>query len=177
MNKDNFISRDISKKIKLNKNFDLVISLEVAEHLPTESADIFVDTLTNHGSIIYFSAAIPLQGGTNHLNEQWQSYWANKFKERNYSALDLIRPLVWTNKMVQACYAQNGIVYVREDKLDSLKSVLKNYSIPSELEQLSIVHPGIYEDLIDPMKQTVRNEFKYFLKVLSLRIKGRMKVK
>ena len=128
LKKDIFVSHDISKNIALNKKFDLVISLEVAEHLPAESSDILVDTLTKLGSVIYFSAAIPFQGGTNHLNEQWQSYWANKFKVRNFLAIDLIRPMVWTNNNVQACYAQNGIIYIREDKLSSFKSRLKKAS-------------------------------------------------
>ena len=57
--------------------FDLVVSLEVAEHLPKECADIFVDSLVRLGPIILFSAAIPQAGGTCHINEQWPEYWRN----------------------------------------------------------------------------------------------------
>lgn len=41
--------------------FDLAISLEVAEHLPETSADVFVESLTAAAPIIVFSAAIPMQ--------------------------------------------------------------------------------------------------------------------
>src|SRR5262245_46446109 len=61
---DCFQSADLSKPLNLGKAFDLVISLEVAEHIDAESADRFIDNLVSCGSIIFFSAAIPLQGGT-----------------------------------------------------------------------------------------------------------------
>lgn len=43
-------------------SFDLVISLEVAEHLPSASADRFVRFLTSLGPAIAFSAATVGQG-------------------------------------------------------------------------------------------------------------------
>jgi 2-polyprenyl-3-methyl-5-hydroxy-6-metoxy-1,4-benzoquinol methylase len=61
--------------LDLEKEFDLVVSLEVAEHLPASAADQFVNTLVKHGKKILFSAAIPGQGGQDHLNEQWPDYW------------------------------------------------------------------------------------------------------
>jgi 2-polyprenyl-3-methyl-5-hydroxy-6-metoxy-1,4-benzoquinol methylase len=65
-----FISRDLAESFSLNRKFDLVQSLEVAEHLDASSADIFVDNLVRHGSLILFSAAIPGQGGEHQVNEQ-----------------------------------------------------------------------------------------------------------
>ena len=59
----------------MNRKFDLVLSLEVAEHLPSECAEAFVESLVNLGPVILFSAAIPYQGGENHVNEQWPEYW------------------------------------------------------------------------------------------------------
>ena len=35
-----------------------------------------LDIRTRHGSVVVFSAAIPYQGGTAHLNEQWPEYSA-----------------------------------------------------------------------------------------------------
>lgn len=57
-----FIALDLTQPIKLNREFDLVVSLEVAEHLPIECAETFVETLTSLGAVILFSAAIPFQG-------------------------------------------------------------------------------------------------------------------
>lgn len=175
--KEKFLAKDLRSALELDRQFDLVISLEVAEHLPKESADVFIDSLTNHGAVIYFSAAIPFQGGTNHINEQWQSYWANKFKIRNFIPVDLIRPKIWTNIEVQTCYAQNGILYIRKDMLHKLDPELISWTKNLNMDQLSIVHPNTLEYLVNPFNQTVRNQFKYFLKVLAIRIKNRLTTK
>ena len=100
---------DLSKPVKCgNKRYDLAISFEVAEHVDEQFADIFIDNMVNVSDVIVFSAAIPYQGGTHHVNCQWQSYWVEKFKERGYEAVDYIRPAVWNHK-VAYYYAQNMI--------------------------------------------------------------------
>ena len=70
-----FHAADLAAPIDLGRQFDLVQSLEVAEHLPAAKAEQFVETLTAHGSRILFSAAVPGQGGENHINEQLPDYW------------------------------------------------------------------------------------------------------
>lgn len=67
---NSFLSANLEKPLKIDKKFDLVVSLEVAEHLPEKSAKTFIETLTNLGQLILFSAAIPFQGGTHHVNER-----------------------------------------------------------------------------------------------------------
>ena len=66
----NFRAADLCRPLELGRRFDLVQSLEVAEHLPAAAADTLVSTLTRHGDIVLFSAARPGQGGESHLNEQ-----------------------------------------------------------------------------------------------------------
>jgi len=51
--------------------------------------------LIKAGNVILFSAAIPNQGGQNHINEQWLTYWEEKFSKYNYIIHDIIRPLFW----------------------------------------------------------------------------------
>jgi cyclopropane fatty-acyl-phospholipid synthase-like methyltransferase len=63
---------------------DLVISFEVAEHLPASLADRFVDLLTSAGNVIVLSAATPGQGGTDHQNEQPHEYWIEKMAARGF---------------------------------------------------------------------------------------------
>ena len=87
---DNFKEVDLEKEIKLKEKFDLAISLEVAEHLHKESADIFIENLTNASDIIVFSAAVPMQGGQNHINEQPLTYWVNLFDKYNYKFYDIL---------------------------------------------------------------------------------------
>ena len=60
----------------------LVICTEVAEHLEHEHADHLVDLLVAHMCPIIFTAAIPGQGGHDHVNEQPKEYWIDKFMDR-----------------------------------------------------------------------------------------------
>jgi hypothetical protein len=63
---------------------DLVLSLEVAEHVEQEFADTYVDTLCALGNSIAITAATPGQGGTAHINEQPHEYWEEKFVRRGF---------------------------------------------------------------------------------------------
>ena len=63
--------------------FDVVMSLETAEHLPPWGSRAFVETLAR-GRMIVFSAAHPGQAGTLHMNERPAEYWRDRFVERGY---------------------------------------------------------------------------------------------
>ena len=58
---------------------DLVVSFEVAEHLPASIADDYVRLMSQMADHVVISAAPPGQGGTDHVNEQPKSYWVEKF--------------------------------------------------------------------------------------------------
>jgi len=49
---------DLEHPFDLNRRFDIVISLEVAEHLSGAAAENFIESLVRHGDIVLFSAAI-----------------------------------------------------------------------------------------------------------------------
>ena len=119
--RDLFLSRDLNRPIDATRRFDLVVSLEVAEHLEAESAKGFVEALTRMGDVVLFSAAVPGQGGTHHVNEQWPEYWAELFTSESFLAVDLIRDQIWCDERVAWWYAQNTLLFVRKDKLDTLK--------------------------------------------------------
>ena len=86
-----FRSHDLTTPLQIGRRFDLAVSLEVAEHLPPETADSFVDMLTGLAPVVLFSAAIPGQRGENHVNEQWPDFWAALFSMRHYAAIDCLR--------------------------------------------------------------------------------------
>ena len=79
---------DLEQPFDLGRTFDLVISLEVAEHLSARAAQGFVASLARHGDFVLFSAAIPQQGGINHVNEQWPAYWAAQFRAHGFDCHD-----------------------------------------------------------------------------------------
>ena len=70
--REQFLTRDLAQPLKLSRQFDLALSLEVAEHLPAECAAIFVASLVSLAPVVLFSAAVPYQGGTHHINEQYR---------------------------------------------------------------------------------------------------------
>jgi SAM-dependent methyltransferase len=137
---DKFQAMDLSSRLELDGRFDLVQSLEVAEHLPEAGALHFVEFLCSLGDVVLFSAAIPFQGGTNHINEQWPEYWAALFAQQGFVTLDVIRDRVWTDEKVAYYYAQNGLLFVRAERVGQL--TLKPSTVtPSTGAPLSRVHP------------------------------------
>ncbi|MDQ4081704.1 MAG: class I SAM-dependent methyltransferase [Actinomycetota bacterium] len=150
---DRFHVHDLSEPLQLERTFDLVASLEVAEHLPPDSASTFVDSLTRLGPVVLFSAAIPYQVGTGHLNLQWPDYWAWLFSERGYEVRDVIRPRVWANENVDPWYAQNILLFAREDYLRELWALMRERR--PELRELRIVHPTIFEWTVQDAQRQV----------------------
>jgi hypothetical protein len=95
--------------------FDVVISTEVAEHLPERVADAFVDALASQGDVIVFTAATPGQGGLDHVNEQPHSYWIAKFATRGLAfdeATSLRWRAAWRNRTA-TWYADNLMLFRR----------------------------------------------------------------
>jgi SAM-dependent methyltransferase len=140
--KDRFRAHDLKLPLHLPDRYDLAVSLEVAEHLPASHAAVFVDSLTNLAPVVLFSAAVPFQGGTSHVNEQWPEYWADLFAHRGYEPVDCIRPRVWRNANVCWWYAQNAMLFVRSDLLKGRPN-LRAEQTDCE-KPLALIHPAYY---------------------------------
>ncbi|MBD2036600.1 Wzt carbohydrate-binding domain-containing protein [Leptolyngbya sp. FACHB-321] len=138
-----FVSWNLSQPVLLDQAFDLAMSLEVAEHLPEESASSFVNSLVRLSDVVLFSAAIPYQGGTHHINEQWPDYWIQRFEERGYIAIDVLRERIWNHPRVEPWYAQNSFIFVRRDRLFRYPK-LQELALRSTWSNQSLVHPQIY---------------------------------
>ncbi|MDW7775560.1 MAG: class I SAM-dependent methyltransferase [Methanosarcinales archaeon] len=143
-----FLSFDLKKPFRIERQFDLVLSLEVAEHLPSKSASTFVDSLVRLGPVILFSAAIPFQGGTNHINEQWPDYWVKLFQNNGYIVIDCIRNKIWQNDFIETWYVQNIMIFCKQDYLES-NSLLRKEFENTNKSKLSIVHPNVYLGTIE----------------------------
>lgn len=173
---DQFLSFDLSKPLRLDRHFDLVISMEVAEHLPPESAETFVESLVGLGPVVLFSAAIPFQGGTHHVNEQWPEYWAEHFRRRGYEAVDCIRDKIWHNDSVAVSYAQNALLFVKREMLKSNTLLAKEREHTKD-SQLSIVHPRMFMGhvyLADPAYWSPRGLLKAYVIALSRAVSRRI---
>lgn len=151
---EKFLPINLEQPFELDEKFDLVVSLEVAEHLPEEIAESFVNCLVQLGPVVLFSAAIPFQGGVNHVNEQWPDYWMNYFQEQGYVAIDCLRKEAWQNQKIEYWYAQNLLLFVDQKMLeahDLLRDKLQNTC----LNQLSLVHPRKYLEVAHQCEKAV----------------------
>lgn len=68
--------------------FDLVFSIEVAEHIPKSLEKKFIDYIASQGRFVIFSAAQPNQPGQGHINCQPLEHWREAFSERGFSFFD-----------------------------------------------------------------------------------------
>ncbi|WP_114373947.1 class I SAM-dependent methyltransferase [Elioraea thermophila] len=138
---ERFLAHDLRQPVNLDRRFDLALSLEVAEHLPAERAAGFVADLVCLAPAVLFSAAIPLQGGTNHVNERWQHEWARLFADHGYRPFDVIRPRVWTDERVEPWYRQNTLLFLTQGHPQTDRVAQAEREGP---RPLSLVHPSVY---------------------------------
>jgi SAM-dependent methyltransferase len=150
---DNFKETDLEKDFSSNQKFDLAICLEVVEHLKETSADIIVKNLTELSDYIVFSAAIPGQGGQNHINEQWPNYWNNKFQRHGYVMLDAFRPIFWNNKDLARWYKQNLFLVVKKGN----EGIAKEFTKLVNKDILHYAHPDYYAIRVNEV--TTLNKF------------------
>lgn len=132
--------------LAIDRRFDLAISLEVAEHLPGESADAFVKQLVELAPVVLFSAAICHQGGQHHVNEQWPNYWVDRFQSHAYEPFDVFRPYVWDNSEVDWWYAQNLFLFVARSETAIYSTLTERVATADPLPHC-LVHPKNYEQL------------------------------
>lgn len=133
---DQFRAADLTKPIDLGRKFDLAMSLEVAEHLPPSAAETFVGSITLHSDIVLFSAAIPGQGGQDHLNEQWPEDWMWRFAVRGFQCFDRIRPLIWRDDRISTWYRQNMILFMRPPRTPKIDG--------DDWRGMPLVHPNYF---------------------------------
>lgn len=123
-----YIEAEINRNFNVPGKFDMAICLEVAEHVDMNFATKTVSILSEASDVVLFGAAIPYQGGFGHINEQWPSWWNEKFLLAGFRPYDVIRPKFWNHPDIHYWYKQNTILYIREgaknidlEKLSSLK--------------------------------------------------------
>jgi hypothetical protein len=159
--KECYAAFDLAKPIRLGRRFDLVQSLEVAEHIPAPKAEVFIDNLAAHGDVILFSAAVPGQGGEFHINEQSYEYWRGKFGLRGFETFDCIRPNIVDVREIEPWYRYNTFLYVHEKALDR---------IPAAFRRMQLRRDELIADLA-PLAWRMRNlTFRYLPQPIVQRI-------
>ena len=148
------VDRKCFKSIDLNNigepssRYDLAISLEVAEHLTEESSVSLIKFLTGSARYVLFSAAIPGQGGTGHLNEQWPSYWVEIFEKFDFKVYDCLRKRIWGNESVAPAYRQNLFLFVSSQEAQTFEKMNPDIETHS-MGALNVIHPDIYKHIVN----------------------------
>lgn len=111
-------------------DYDLVLCLEVAEHLEEAHARRFIRNLTHCGDRIIFSAANPWQLGQHHVNCQWPRYWQGLFNQCGFVCHDTLRWKIWDINGIEPWYRQNVFCAIRDESASG-----------SETRISSVMHP------------------------------------
>ena len=144
---------DLNEFIPLRKKFDVAICLEVAEHLEERFASTLISTLTASSDIILFSAAIPGQSGTEHINLKHPEYWAKHFWDKGFALYLDPRKDFLKNFDIAPWYQQNTLVFRKMDEDWSTNEII--------LPEL-IHHPLIFPERF-PLKSIIyRAKRKYY---------------
>lgn len=141
--KSEYQCRSLSKPFVLDERFDLAMSLEVAQRLSPKYTETFISNLTGLSDVVMFGAAIPGQGGNNHVNERWPGYWAGLFSKQGFACFDVLRGSLWYDERVEWQYRQNTLIFVKKSRADltaSLQEGIKLNKAPFDL-----VHPRYVE--------------------------------
>jgi len=136
----------LEQPLELGRRFDIAVCLEVAEHVAPFGANMLVRSLIDASDVVLFGAAIPLQGGHGHINEQWPSYWRRLFAVHGYQPFDLVRPAHWNDREIHYWYRQNCFVYVNHRNAKAMEAAGE----PLRGEALALmdaVHPEKFEDI------------------------------
>lgn len=76
---------DLSDPQDFGVMYDMVLSLEVGEHIPEEYEEVFIENLVTHADkMIVLSWAVPGQAGLGHVNCQDNGYIIGKLKEKGF---------------------------------------------------------------------------------------------
>lgn len=135
---------DLTSPINLERKFDVVICLEVAEHLEATFAPVLIQTLTRHADMVVFSAACPNQPGEHHVNCQWPEYWQGLFNREGFACDDSIRWKIWSRKNIEPWYRQNLFVARRSPAVN-------------EARILSVMHPEMFNTHLNYLVETIES--------------------
>lgn len=124
------ITNDLSR-------FDLAVCLEVAEHVTPDAGDRLVRVLVDAARSVLFSAAIPGQGGSGHVNEQWPGYWVDRFAAAGLACSDALRWEIWDDDRVEPWYRQNLLLFAPAHRLGVIGMPAGH--VPD------VVHPAIFD--------------------------------
>lgn len=152
---DQFTAFDFSKETPPfhpalpREKVDMVITLEFAEHAPEQQAKGIIDFVSSITDMVVFGAAVPGQGGTGHINEQWPDYWGALLAPHGFEPFDFLRPLIWNDDRVESWYRQNTIGFFRNGVPEQARIGAEQAALESLRNPQRLIHPALFETKAD----------------------------
>ena len=103
---------NLNEELHLNRRFDLIWCLEVAEHIHPKFVNNFIKTFANHSNRVVLSAAQPGQGGEGHFNEQPAEYWIELFGTYGFTYDDTSTKEL---QSIDEMFCENMLVFYRQE--------------------------------------------------------------
>lgn len=143
-----FIEQSLTDPLP-ERHWDLIICLEVLEHLPPGWAQFVVDQICARTECAVISAARPGQGGTGHINEQPIGHWANMISSNGFAVSGALRWYLWGNPHVENWYQQNMLVAIpaiSDGPTVGTGEMLFPPHVPDEMAfPHDVVHPVLFD--------------------------------
>lgn len=106
---------DLTDNITTKKPFDMIICLEVGEHIPQKYEETFFSNLVNNAAkYILLSWAIPGQIGWGHINCHTNEYVISKMKQRGFEYDPIISRIL--RKSSSLHWFKNTIMFFRKEQ-------------------------------------------------------------
>ena len=156
-----FTAMNLNLAFDLGRQFDLVQSLEVGEHIEESASDIFADSLARHARrYILFSAAPPGQGGEYHINEKPYEFWRQKFEARGFATVDAVRPIIIDDSRISYWYRYNTLLFVRRELLAGIGRNLQDKVVPAgeRIKDLSSLPFRLRKALVRRLPKVLQHE-------------------
>jgi hypothetical protein len=127
---------------------DLVICLEVVEHVDTPTGEAIVDFLTRSAGLVLFSAAVSGQPGWGHINNQPHAYWKDLFARHGFDRLDIVRPRILEDTTIPFWYRQNLYLFANSEG----RARVRITHIPFDIipDDFELIHARLLEEYRNP---------------------------
>jgi len=128
---DNIIQHDFVKDgvKQFDRTFDLGWSVATSEHIDASGADAYVQTFLACRWIV-FTWCNPGYGGYHHVNEQYQSYWLERFQKYGFEYEPALSEIIKRNNQLRMIKSLNKTgKSVRKGYLKDWATVFENPQI------------------------------------------------
>ena len=144
---ERFLLHDLTAPLRLERGFDLVICLEVAEHVDPDADGVLIESLARLAPAVLFSAAVPSQSGQHHVNERWPAHWVELFARHELVPVDAIRPQIWSDATIPCWYRQNALLFCTRSVVEARPALRAAHEATRD-QQLAVVHPELYSWIV-----------------------------